>query len=280
MHHERLLSLLFVLGAPAIAFSLAAASGQPLRERLQGPQAGAHSGGVFHLAPDTLRRFAAAYEAGVDIIGTDLRLSQDKVPVIYHDATLGLRTWCDGPVNAKTVAELKECRFKLSRERIPTLEEVLQWSAGKVIIDAEPKEIDAVEPAIALVQRYDAYDWVYLEAKSDPERYHRARAADPRVTLSFRVAADSQLQWAIDLHDDHLLIIELAPAMCRRSVVATVRAAGKIPLVNAFRHGRLGELFGARCAWAYAQGIGIAISDRPASCVAQRDRARGARSPE
>jgi hypothetical protein len=274
MPHARLLSLLLVLGGLA---AVAAGASPPLRERLDGPRVGAHAGGIWRIAPDTLTRFAAAYDAGADVIGIDLRLSRDGVPVVYHDETLDLRTWCDGPVNGKTLVELKTCRFKLSRERIPTLEEVLQWSAGKAIVDAEPKAIDAIEPAIALVRQYDAYDWLYLQSKSDPERYARARAANPRVALSFRVETEAQLQWAIDRHDHRLLILELGPAMWRRAIIERVRAAGKIPLVNAFRHGRLGELFGAQCDWAYAQGIGIAVSDRPGSCAAQRDRARGSR---
>jgi hypothetical protein len=272
-------SLLFLLLSIGVLTTapLAVASGLPLRKRLAGPRAGAHAGGIWHIASNTLRRIAAAYEAGVDIIGIDLRLSRDNVPVVYHDETLDLRTWCDGPVNKKTVAELQQCRFKLCRGRIPTLEEVLQWSAGKVIIDAEPKEIDTIEPAVALVRRYHAHDWVYLQSKADPERYDRARAADPRVALSFKTDSETALDWAIALDDDRLLIIELPITMCRRSVIERVRAAGKIPLVNAFRHGRFGELFGAECGWAYGQGIGIAISDRPASCVAQREHFRGRR---
>jgi glycerophosphoryl diester phosphodiesterase len=257
-----------------LAAAVAAAAEPSLRERLQGPRVGAHAGGIWRIAPDTLKRFAAAHAAGADIIGLDLRLSRDGVPVVYHDETLDLRTWCDGPVHDKTVVELQTCRFKVSRERIPTLEEVLQWSAGQVVIDAEPKEIDTIEPAIALVQRYHAQDWLYLQSKSDPERYARARAADPRSALSFRVETEAELQWVLERHDQRLLIVELGPAMCRPEVIDRVRAASKIASVNAFRHGRFGELFGAQCAWAYRQGIGIAMSDRPGSCAAQRDRMR------
>jgi hypothetical protein len=272
--------LLLSVTALSAAVAVRAESGPALRERLHGPRAGAHAGGIWRIAPDTLQRFTAVYEAGVDIVGTDLRLSWDGVPVVYHDETLDRRTWCGGPVSDKTVAELQQCRFKLGRGRIPTLEEVLQWSAGKVVIDAEPKEVDAIEPAVALVQRYGAHGWVYLEAKSDPERYRRARAADPRVALSFKVESEAALEWAVGLHDDHLVIIELPMEMCRASVIERVRSAGKVPLVNAFQHGRLGELFGAQCGWAYDRGIGIAISDRPASCAAQRDHARDAGTSE
>lgn len=44
-----------------------------LRQRLTGPQAGAHQGGIFHFNPNTLQRFESARKDGADIIEMDLR---------------------------------------------------------------------------------------------------------------------------------------------------------------------------------------------------------------
>lgn len=74
---------------------------------------------------NTLRSFVAAQEAGLDVIGVDLRLSRDGALVALHDADVDRTTDGTGAVADKTLAELRTLDAGRG-ERIPILEEVLE----------------------------------------------------------------------------------------------------------------------------------------------------------
>lgn len=81
----------------------------------------------------------AAAEAGYGI-EIDLQLSQDGVPMVFHDEDLDRLTDETGPLNARTAAELDRIRLKGSSDTIPTLAQVLQLIAGKVPLLVEIKD--------------------------------------------------------------------------------------------------------------------------------------------
>ncbi len=78
---------------------------------------------------------AAGY--GIEI---DLQLSQDGVPVVFHDEELDRLTDETGPVNARTAADLGRITLKGSTDTIPTLAEVLAMIDGKVPLLIEIKD--------------------------------------------------------------------------------------------------------------------------------------------
>ena len=70
----------------------------------------------------------------------DPRLTKDSVIVLMHDATLDRTTNGSGKVSDYTWDELKKLRLKdhngnITNSRIPTLEEMIEWSRGKTIIN-------------------------------------------------------------------------------------------------------------------------------------------------
>jgi glycerophosphoryl diester phosphodiesterase len=89
----------------------------------------AHRGNRVACPENTLASFRRALEDGADILETDLWLSLDGAFVCIHDATLERTTDGTGPVEARTLAELKALSASCGRpgfeaERIPTLAEV------------------------------------------------------------------------------------------------------------------------------------------------------------
>lgn len=94
--------------------------------------------------------FQEAYRAGADMIELDVQLSKDSVPVVFHDTTLDRLTNVSGKVNSYTFRELNKVnaghRFhkSFSLTPIPSLEEVLEWAAGKMAVNIEIKK-EAVE---------------------------------------------------------------------------------------------------------------------------------------
>jgi glycerophosphoryl diester phosphodiesterase len=98
----------------------------PGREK---PYVMAHRGNRVACPENTLASFRRALADGADVLETDLHLSADGAFVCIHDPTLDRTTDGTGPVEARTLAELKalsaSCgRPGFSAERIPSLAEL------------------------------------------------------------------------------------------------------------------------------------------------------------
>ena len=109
----------------------------------------AHRGSSSSHPENTLEAFAAAVEAGAQAVETDVRLSADGVPVVFHDAEVSRTTDGVGYVHELTLAELRALDASGGRgpqTQIPTLREVLDLLSGRAGIDLEIKNIPG-EPA-------------------------------------------------------------------------------------------------------------------------------------
>ncbi len=96
---------------------------------------GLHGNGV---PENSIPSFENAIDAGVGI-ELDVRLSRDGVPVVFHDKTPRRMCGDKRKVSELTVNELKGLRLKDSDETIPTLEEVLELTGGRVPLMIETK---------------------------------------------------------------------------------------------------------------------------------------------
>lgn len=261
---------LYPVPVPAVNPVMRFPSTTTLRERLQGFQVGAHQGGAIDLAGNTIPRFEEAYQYGADIVEMDLQITKDGVIIVYHDNYLDRFTNCTGLVEDKTWVEIQKCD-KLYFYKINSLEDVIKWSNGKIIINAEFKFNSSVIPAIKLVQKYNAYNWVYFQTKSDPALYLEARTFDQEVALLFAPNDVDQLNWALDLNDDNLVVIELNKEFRSREIIDAIHDAGKLVTENAWHFSAVHEAFGAACEPVFEMNIDIAITDKTPSCIKQRD---------
>lgn len=90
-------------------------------------------------APEnSLRAFEKAVAGGYGI-ELDIRLTKDKIPVVFHDATLERMCGREGKVCEYTYGELQQFVLGNSDQRIPTLKEVLKVVDGKVPLIVEFK---------------------------------------------------------------------------------------------------------------------------------------------
>ncbi len=117
----------------------------------------AHRGDWFWAPENSLRGFQNCIEMGVDIIELDVRMSKDDVPVIIHDLTLERTTTGKGNVADWTLDSLKTLYLKdatgfITQERIPTLEEVMNFTKGKILIYLD-KSVDKVEKVLPVLQK-------------------------------------------------------------------------------------------------------------------------------
>ncbi len=111
----------------------------------------AHRGASAYEPENTLRSFRRAIEMKADMIEFDVRLSRDGHLVIVHDERVERTTNGDGLVKEKTLNELR--RLDAGKgERVPTLEEVINFARGKTGFVIELKEPGTEEGVISLVK--------------------------------------------------------------------------------------------------------------------------------
>ena len=264
--------------AAALAALASAAPAQPgasaLNRRLQGLAAGAYQGGAFDNKANTLAQFEEARRLGVDVVEMDLRLSADGVPVVYDDESLAQATFCRKRVRETTLEELRRCDFRQNDEKIPTFEEILGWSQGRVVINVQFKDSETIAPALELVRKHDAYGWVYFKMQGQGEPYEQARRLDGDAAWVFSPKSQQDLDGALSLSDAGLLIIGIEPPLRTPQNIAAIHAKGILVSEDAWHFGRFRENFGAACDEAFEAGIDIAISKDPKGCARQRDALR------
>src|SRR4029077_4981090 len=94
----------------------------------------AHRGASGYAPENTFAAFRRAIAMGVGFIETDLQLSRDARFVAIHDDTVNRTTNGQGKVHELTLADLRRLDAgswfgsEFSGERIPTLEEILEFS--------------------------------------------------------------------------------------------------------------------------------------------------------
>ena len=118
--------------------------------------------GAAGLEPEnTLRSVRRAIELGVDRVEVDVRVSRDGRLVIMHDETVDRTTNGHGYVRELTLNELRSLDAGMG-EKIPTLEEILEFTMGKAKLEIELKVPEATEPTIQLIEELNAENDVIL----------------------------------------------------------------------------------------------------------------------
>ena len=93
---------------------------------------GLHDGNVAVMENSVPAALAAI--AGGYAIECDVHLSRDRVPVIFHDATLDRLTGTPGRTDAATLDELRRLRLGNTEAGIPTVAEFLAANPGEVVV--------------------------------------------------------------------------------------------------------------------------------------------------
>ena len=115
--------------------------------------------GVAEQAPEnTLPAFLRALAVGADAVELDVRLTRDRVPVVYHYYYLDEITTLPGPIYDYTLDQLQAARFLPTSDgteatgtndwRISTLTEVLDVIGGKIGLEIEIKGPEPEAPGI------------------------------------------------------------------------------------------------------------------------------------
>lgn len=111
----------------------------------------AHRGASGYAPENTLRAFALAIEQGAQMIELDLHLTRDNRVVVIHDPILHHTTNLSGRVSAMTLDEIKHADAGQG-ERVPTLEETLEETQGRVRLYLEIKDPRAAAETLRLIR--------------------------------------------------------------------------------------------------------------------------------
>lgn len=139
-----------------------------------------HRGFSGEYPENTMLAFRKAVEAGADGIELDVQLTKDLVPVIIHDERIDRTSNGNGLVKDYTYHELAKLNFnyrekygdKFSFEKIPTLEEYLDWmteDATEIVTNIELKNsvyyYGGMEKfVIDMIERRDLEDRIILSS--------------------------------------------------------------------------------------------------------------------
>lgn len=107
---------------------------------------------------NSLLAFKKAVNLGYSI-ELDINITKDDVLVVFHDNNLKRMTGLNRNIRSMTYSEIKNLYLLNTKERIPTLEEVLKLVAGKVTLIIEVKKSNKyrllIDDLVKLLNKYN-----------------------------------------------------------------------------------------------------------------------------
>lgn len=117
---------------------------------------------------NTLKSFDLALMAGADYLESDIQVTQDKVPVLFHDDDLTRLVGKKTKVSDLTLSQLKDIELPHSGQ-IPTLEEALvAFPEAKFNLDLKTPQAESV--GIQAILRLKAENRVLVSSFSEASR--------------------------------------------------------------------------------------------------------------
>lgn len=133
---------------------------------------------------NTLGAFRRAVDAGF-AIECDLQYAADGVPMVFHDGTLDRLCTMKGAVRSKLSSELAQMAIGGSRERIPTVPQLLEVVSGKVplVIELKGCKGDDEGFAGAVLEALEGYDGPLALMSFDTWLIEELAALEPPMPL-------------------------------------------------------------------------------------------------
>jgi glycerophosphoryl diester phosphodiesterase len=151
------------------------------------PRIFAHRGLVFQgpkqvADENTLVAFELALAAGADYLETDLQLTKDGIPVLFHDSDLTRLIGKKLQVNALSFKDLQNLKLPFGGT-IPSLQEALEkFPDAKFNLDFKTRSTES--PGMDVVMALGAFDRVLVSSFSDASRLRALSHSPVKVSSS------------------------------------------------------------------------------------------------
>lgn len=162
---------------------------------------------------NSLKAAAAAIEMNADIIEIDVRITKDNVPVILHDRSLRRTTNGTDSIHTSTLAEVKKLKLRLTDngevtgESIPTLEEMLLYVKGKILVDLDLKT-DNMDAVVEVVKKTNTVDQI-LFFDGDFNNLNRVKELLPNAMLMPRTHDFKEVKEAFNVLGENVTIAHI-----------------------------------------------------------------------
>ena len=135
----------------------------------------AHRGNWRNAPENSLQGYKQCIDGGIDGIEIDVQMTKDSVIVIMHDDTLDRTTTGTGLVSNYTLEQIKNLKLKspigvVTRQKVPTLDEVLDLCNGKVLIQVD-KWQPIKEKVLETIRKHNMQRQVILRGTFDSKTY-------------------------------------------------------------------------------------------------------------
>ncbi len=155
----------------------------------------AHRGDVSTAPENTLPAFTNALASGADGVELDVRLTRDRLLVVFHDHRLGRTSNGRGRVDAATFSEVRSLDVgswfgpAFKGQGAPTLDEVFESLPKDFLINVEMKVIISGMKLIAhlvaeTIRRHQRWDST-LVASFNPVALYHLRRMEPRISRGY-----------------------------------------------------------------------------------------------
>lgn len=161
-----------------------------------------HRGASGYAPENTIAAFQLAYLQNANGLELDVQLTRDGHVVVIHDEFLNRTSNGKGLVMEKTLEELKALDFgswysdEFKDEKIPTLNEVMEWIAPtglELNIEIKTAPVvynhELVEKVYEAIDRYDLYDKVIVSS-FDHKAVKEIKGMSPRIKTGILYAAN------------------------------------------------------------------------------------------
>jgi len=165
-----------------------------------------HRGAKAYEPENTLLSFKKALELGVNAIELDVRRTKDGKIVVIHDAKVDRTTNGKGLVSELTLKEIKKLSTEKG-EKIPTLEEALDFLDKKVKILIELKETGLEEDVLSLINKEGLKNNVIIVSFLE-EALRKVKEIDDEVEIGLiYVKHKDPIKSALELKANYILPI-------------------------------------------------------------------------
>ncbi len=201
----------------------------------------AHRGDSAAAPENTLLSLRRAVEIGVDFIETDVRLSKDDVPILFHDDTLERTTGEGGTIRDKTIEELyqidlgynfspddgKTFPFRDRALTIVTLREAFEAFPNIMFnLDIKDEDVHAPDILASVIQEYNREKSVIVGSFHDTQLY-RFRKIMPEVVTCACPSEVTRFVFALKMR-----VLRLFSKGCPYEVFQVPMKYGRITVVD------------------------------------------------